>query len=196
MDESSGLNPDLEARLARGERGPYTIDDYLALPDEGPRFQLLRGWLVREPSPLEVHQRALGNLYLLLRRWVDARQLGSVYLAPFDTALSRHDVVQPDLLFVAAEHRDRITPRRVEGPPDLVVEILSPGTRKRDRTVKLDIYAEAGVREAWLVDPHARTVEVVSLAVPGRPTARFGGDEAIRSEVLGELDFTVSEVFA
>ncbi len=76
------------------------------------------------------------------------------------------------------------------------MEILSPGTPKRDRTVKLDLYAEAGVREAWLVDPNAGTVEVVSLAVPGRPTACFGGDEAIRSEVLGTLDFAVREIFA
>ena len=196
MGTAYRLNPELEERLLRGERGPYTIEDYLALPEDGPRFQLLRGWLVREPSPLEVHQRVLGNLYVLLRRWVDARQLGSVYLAPFDTALSRYDVVQPDLLFVAAEHRARITRRRVEGAPDLVVEILSPSTGKRDRTVKLELYAEAGVREAWLVDPDGQAVDVIALEVPGRPVFRFTGHQSPRSRVLGDLDFAVQEIFA
>ncbi|BDG62404.1 Uma2 family endonuclease [Caldinitratiruptor microaerophilus] len=185
----------VEAELLRGARGPYRVADYMELPEDGPRFQLMRGWLVREPSPTERHQRAIGNLYVLLRRWVGARRLGTVYLAPFDVVLSDQDVVQPDILFVSADRRSVVTPKNVQGAPDLVVEVLSPGTDRRDRVVKLRIYAEARVREAWVVDPWAETLEVVALQEEGSGTT-YRGDERPRSAVLGEPDFSVAEIFA
>lgn len=190
------LNPEVEALLLRGELGPYRIEDYLQLPVDGPRYQLMRGWLVREPSPGENHQRAVGTLYLLLRRWVDARRLGVVYLAPFDTVLSQKDVVQPDLLFVAAARRAVITGKNVQGAPDLVIEVLSPSTWGRDRAVKRAIYAQAGVREAWLADPRKRTLEVIALQEEGQPVVTYRGEDRPRSAVLGELDFAAAEVFA
>lgn len=186
----------VEAELLRGARGPYRVADYMELPEDGPRFQLMRGWLVREPSPTERHQRAIGNLHVFLRRWVSAGRSGVVYLAPFDVVLSDEDVVQPDILFVSAERRSVVTPKNVQGAPDLVVEVLSPGTDRRDRVVKLRIYAEAGVREAWVVDPWAETLEVVALQEEGRPATSYRGSERPRSAVLGDLDFSVAEIFA
>lgn len=194
MTYEGAINPEIERRVAAGERGPYTAAEYYALPKDGPRFQLMRGWLVREPSPLEVHQRVLGNLYMLLRCWVDKHNAGQIYFAPFDTALSPQDIVQPDILFVTHEHRSRITPRNVQGAPDLVVEILSPSTRSRDRNVKLALFAEAGVREAWLVEPETEVVEVLPLQL-NTPAFRFYRGERIASAVLGALDFDVDRIF-
>lgn len=187
-------NPDLE-RLRLGEQGPYDIDDYMQLPEEGPRFQLMRGWLVREPSPTEKHQTVVGNLYLVLRRWIDGRHLGRVYLAPFDTVLSRHDVVQPDLLFVSRARLGSITPQSVQGAPDLVVEVLSLSTRRRDTKVKVQLYQEAGVREIWLVDPEAEQLEVVDVSSSDAVKGHFAGNQHVVSGVFGPMDFAVAELF-
>ena len=195
-DEGYGeINAELEHRLERRELGPYTYRDYYALGEEGPRFQLIRGWLVREPSPFEAHQRAVGNLYLLMRQWVDAHALGKVYLAPFDTVFSPKDIVQPDILFVSSQRRDRITERSIQGAPDLVVEVLSRGTRNRDREVKLAIYADGGVREAWMIDPAVELIELHALQETGRAVRVFAGDERIASGVLGRLPFAAHRVF-
>ena len=87
--------------------------------------------------------------------------MGEVYVAPFDVVLSDTDVVQPDVLFVSKRRSDIITPDNIRGAPDLVVEILSPATAERDRTIKLDLYAQHGVQEYWIVDPDAKSITVL-----------------------------------
>ena len=136
-----------------------TYADYLETSDDE-RYELLKGELVMSPSPKEIHQHISGILYLAIGAFVRERSLGKVYFAPFDVVLSDTNVVQPDLLFVSNERAGIITQDNVQGAPDLVVEILSPATAERDRTLKLDLYAQYGVKEYWIVDPDAETSTV------------------------------------
>ena len=136
--------------------GPYRRQDYEALPDE-PRCELIYGSLFVSPSPSPLHQIIVGVLFAKLRR-LSRGSGGRVFLAPLDVFLRDHSVVQPDLLYVSKERRSLVG-ERVEGAPDLLVEVLSPGTARRDRGDKLRLYAETGVREYWIVDPEGRQIE-------------------------------------
>ena len=141
-----------------------TYESYLKTPDDE-RYELLDGeLLVMEPAPLTAHQYVLGNLYYAMRLFSDERNLGEVYISPTDVVLSDTDVVQPDLLFVSYERAHIVTRENIQGAPDLIVEILSPSTAERDRTLKLDLYARHGVKEYWLVDPNTKTVMVLLLS--------------------------------
>lgn len=136
--------------------GPYRERDYFDLPDE-PRCELLYGSLVLTPAPSLRHQRSL----LALARVLDAYATscgGEMVLSPIDVRLAGHSVVQPDIVYVSPR-RSEILQQRLAGAPDLAVEILSPGTARRDRGAKLQLYAETGVIEYWIVDPAAETIE-------------------------------------
>lgn len=141
-----------------------TYEDYCALPDDGRRYEIIEGELYVTPSPSRSHQRFAGNLFIVLKPFVEARGLGEVFIAPFDVILEDTSVVVPDLLFVARERSDVVTDRGVRGAPDLIVEILSPGTGRRDRVEKAKLYARHGVRHYWLADPETRVLEVYELS--------------------------------
>ena len=140
----------------------FNYRDYCLLPEEK-RYELIDGELYMAPAPGSVHQFILRNLGFLLWGFVRSNQLGQVVFAPLDVILSEEDVVQPDLLFVSRERQHIISDRGCEGPPDLVVEVLSPSTQQRDRVLKRKLYASYGVLELWLVDPESRTIEVLAL---------------------------------
>src|SRR5712692_3334582 len=131
------------------ELGPFRKRDYLALPDE-PRCELIFGRLYEMTSPTLVHQLAVGLLWKLLHE-IAVRTGGVAAQAPLDVTLADHSVVQPDVIYVSAA-RLGVIEERIEGAPDLLVEILSPSTARRDRNEKLKLYAESGVREYWLAD--------------------------------------------
>jgi Uma2 family endonuclease len=136
--------------------------DYVAAPDDGKRYEIVQGDLFVTPSPSPVHQRISRRLLRWLEDYFDARSLGEVFDAPIDLILTNHDVFVPDLLVVSNEKH--ITKRGIEGPPLLVVEILSPSTQKQDRGVKAQRYAELGVEHYWIVDPEKKRVECYHLA--------------------------------
>src|SRR5438093_11500965 len=138
-------------------RSGLTYEDYCALPDEGLRYEIIDGMLFAEPSPRRAHQKAVGNLFTILHAWVRAHDLGEVYVAPFDVLLDPSTTVEPDLVFVVTDRLEIIAERGVEGAPDLLVEVLSPGTARRDRVRKLNAYTRYGVRHYWPVDPGAET---------------------------------------
>ncbi len=174
---------------------PFTYQDYLNLPEDR-RYELIDGDLLMTPSPSERHQRLLLELALLLTAFVKKHGLGMVYVAPFDVVLSDTNVVQPDLLFVSNERASRIGERAVAGAPDLVVEVLSPGTADRDRTVKAKLYARAGVRELWLLDPDAKTLEVLVPTEGGFGLqATFVAGQIGRSSLLPELAIDAAKLF-
>src|SRR2546430_2565320 len=156
-------------------RSGLTYADYCALPDDGLRHENKIGLLFAEPSPRRAHQKAVGNLHAILHAWVRAHGLGEVYVAPFDVILDPRTTVEPDLVFVAGERLDIIAERGVEGAPDLLVEVLSPGTARRDRVRKLNAYARYGVRHYWLLDPEAKTVEAFELVDGAYRLAPAGG---------------------
>ena len=138
----------------------YTIDDYYALP-ETVRWELIDGAFYDLGAPAMGHQRILGDLFILFRECADRHGMPcDVYLSPCDVRLDRdnYTMVQPDLLVICGKYdEDGI---RYEGAPDLVVEILSPSTRRKDLFLKLNKYKNAGVREYWIVDPKTRKVTV------------------------------------
>ncbi len=133
---------------------PLTYDDLCQIPDDGHRYEIIDGELLVSPSPARRHQKVAGRLHLLIGNLIEANGAGEVYFAPVDVRLTPHDVVQPDLLFIRADRRGIYQASGVvEGPPDLVVEILSPATRTVDQVRKAALYARAGVPEYWIVDP-------------------------------------------
>jgi Uma2 family endonuclease len=146
-----------------------TYQDFLRLPgfeDDGRRHELIDGEHVVTPSPAERHQRVSMELAVALAVHLKSAGAGRVYSAPFDVVLSDHDVVEPDLLVVLTDQLDIIGPKNIRGAPAIVVEILSPGQRHRDEVVKRTIYARAGVREYWIVDPDRETVTRCHQSAP------------------------------
>jgi len=113
-----------------------TYEDFLSFPDDGRRHELIDGEHFVTPSPAERHQRVLLKLVLALGNYFEAAGAGCVYCAPFDVVLSNHDIVEPDLLVILADQQDIVTEKHVRGAPAIVIEILSPGTRSRDETLK------------------------------------------------------------
>ena len=140
-----------------------TYEDYLKLPDNGTRKEILGGELFVTPAPTPRHQDVVGTLFVALRTHTDARRLGRVFSSPIDVVLGPTDVVQPDIVFIAERRRNIIGEAAIHGAPDLVVEVLSPGTAPIDRGRKMQAYARATVPEYWIVDPDARAIEVYAL---------------------------------
>jgi len=136
-----------------------TYEDYQKLPDNGTRREILGGELFVTPAPTPRHQHVVATLLVALKTHIDARRLGAVLASPIDVVLSSTDVVQPDIVFIAERRRAIIGEAAIHGAPDLVVEVVSPGTAPTDRGRKMQAYARAAVAEYWIVDPDARVIE-------------------------------------
>lgn len=142
----------------------WTYSEFARLPESGStRYEVIGDELVVTPAPGRRHQQVLGRLHLRLGAFVEERDLGEVYVGPFDVLLAEGDYLEPDLLFVRKGRGHIVSDRGVEGPPDLVVEIVSPSTAARDRGLKLERYRRHGVAEYWIVDPDRGTVELWKL---------------------------------
>jgi Uma2 family endonuclease len=141
-------------------RHQLTYEDYVLFPDDGQRHEILDGEHYVTPAPAKKHQRASMRLGSRLHVFVDGRNLGEVLAAPFDVLLSPHDVVQPDLIFVSNARAAILTDKNAKGAPDLVIEILSPGTRRVDEGIKLKRYERLGVDESWMLDPDRKTAKI------------------------------------
>ena len=139
--------------------GRWTDEDVWALPDDGNRYEIIDGELLVTAAPVPRHQLVSGRIFLVLGPYVDAHG-GVVVYAPLQVRFTGSRVVEPDLLYLRAEHRHRLTAERCEGPPDLVVEISSPSTRARDRLAKRALYESEGVPEYWFVDLENDVIEV------------------------------------
>ncbi len=173
----------------------FTCRDYQQLPDDK-RYELVEGELYLVPSPTLCHQRVSRQLEMALWTYVRQNALGEIYYAPCDVVLSEISVVQPDLLFVSKERLGILTEANVQGAPDLVVEILSPSTGQRDLGIKRKLYARHGVREYWIVDPEAQTVEVLTWTEGGYCTAAVvPKTDELTSSLFPGLSVKLSEVF-
>jgi Uma2 family endonuclease len=137
-----------------------TYEDYLYLPEDGKRHEIIDGEHYVSPAPATRHQIILANLLHLLHPLVRELRLGRVLPAPVDVVLSDTDVVQPDLLYVSTAHLDRLTEANLQGAPDLAVEILSDSTRRTDEITKRRLYERHGVAEYWVVDPVLESIKV------------------------------------
>lgn len=178
-----------------------TYEDFLLFPDDGKRHELIDGVHYVTPSPNLGHQELVGRLYLAIGNFRATRpHLGRVFLSPLDVVMSNYDVVEPDLLFVAGDQQSILTEANVQGPPALVVEILSPGTRRRDEGIKRRLFDEKGVREYWLVDPRAQRLTIYRRAADGSfPTVAAidaSSDETVTTELLPGFALPVRDLFA
>ena len=172
-----------------------TVDQYLG-GEETNRPQELAFGRLREPAaPGFEHQLIVGRLHVQLDAHVRAQRCGRVVVSPIDVILDleRALVVQPDLAFMSSA-RLGICRDQIWGAPDLVVEVLSTSNRRHDRTVKVGWYADYGVRECWLVDPVAGTIEVADFAEPAAVHRLFDGLDPVRSRVLPDLQITAAGV--
>ncbi|THJ24377.1 MAG: Uma2 family endonuclease [Nitrospira sp. CG24E] len=140
-----------------------TYHDYLLLPDDGKRYEILDGDLFVTPSPVTRHQLVVGRFLHHLMTYLETNPIGTVFTAPYDVVLSETDILEPDLILVLTNGRARITEKNVQGPPDIVMEVLSPGTAARDRGLKHKRYERFGVQEYWLVDPDQNSLEILAL---------------------------------
>ena len=145
-----------------------TYDDFLLFPDDGRRHELIDGEHYVTPSPNTRHQRLVLRLSVALAKHVEQHpDCGEVFVAPFDVVFTDFDIVEPDVLFVAGDQAEIVTDKHVRGAPALVVEILSPGTRRVDEKIKYRLFERTGVREYWLVDPELDLVKVFRRAADG-----------------------------
>ena len=180
---------------------PFSYDDYAAI-DDGRRYQVLDGELVMTPSPSFRHQHLVLRLSSWLYAYAETSKAGMVCVAPLDVVLAAPrpaTVLQPDMLFIAKERYGIITKPNIQGPPDLVVEVLSPSTARIDTVRKHALYARFGVPEVWYVLNDADQVEVVTLppgaSQYGRPALYVPGD-VLRSERLPGFELQVEALFA
>jgi len=141
-----------------------TYDDFLLFPDDGQRHELIDGEHYVTPAPNFSHQVILGNLYFLIRSYLEGHPTGRVLLSPFDVIFSKFDVVEPDLLYLSKARETSVQEHGLTGSPDLVVEIASKSTRKRDQTVKFRLYERMDVLEYWTVDRKTAAVRVYRKA--------------------------------
>ena len=157
-----------------------TYGDYVALPDDGKRYEIHDGELSMTPAPGRKHQRVVLRLAAMLDAHVSAQGLGEVDIAPFDVVLSDPSIVQPDIIFVAADRAAAFSNRGFEGAPTPTVEVLSRWTAQIDRSTKRQLYARHGVPYYWIVDPDQRTIEahLLSGSVYGAPMT-FRGDSLV-----------------
>jgi Uma2 family endonuclease len=176
--------------------GNLTYEDYVRLPDDGRRYEILDGELEVSPAPAPRHQRVLLSLLRIVDRHVEERDLGHVYVAPIDMILAPTTIVQPDLVFVAAGRKAIVTERAIEGPPDLAVEILSPWSDRRDRVAKAGCYARYGIRHYWIADPVARTLETYEVeGAEYRLIATHEGAARVRTALFPGLEIDLGRVW-
>jgi Uma2 family endonuclease len=186
--------------MASGEpvRRKLTYDDYVLIPEDGQRHEILGGEHYVTPVPMLKHQEAVGALGISLHAFAREHRLGRVFIVPVDVVFSEHDVAQPDLVFISNARAGTLTKPNVQGAPDLVVEILSPLTRRKDEDLKGPLYEHFGVREYWMVDPDSRTVSVFRHNGLGfDPAVELSAEagDMLTTPLLPGLEIRVGEIF-
>ena len=179
---------------------PFTYADYKSLPEAmDRRYELMDGELCLVPAPTTLHQFVSQNIVVLLVAHVRAARCGTVLHAPVDVVLGEgddRDVLQPDIVFVSRERANIVTLAEVAGAPDLVIEILSRGTKTRDRGYKRTRYERARVSEYWIVDPDRETIDAFRLGAEGfTPAVHYRPGDKLACAVIPGLRLPVDEIF-
>jgi Uma2 family endonuclease len=175
-----------------------TYDDLLRLPDDGLRHELINGEHFVTPAPSWKHQVVAANLHRLLAPYVYEHRCGIALFAPFDVVFTRYDVVEPDLLYFSNARRvEVVTEKNAQGGPDLAVEVLSPGTRRRDETLKRRLYERMKVPEYWIIDPDRQVVKVFRLDA-GKyrlEELTLGSQDSLTTPLLPGLSLPLAAIF-
>jgi Uma2 family endonuclease len=177
-----------------------TYRDYVALPDDGNRYEIHDGELSVTPAPTSLHQIVLGRLFSLLNAHVTARRLGLVMVAPLDVLLSDRPsettILQPDIVYLDNARLEALHMRGVEGAPTLAVEVLSPSTAVIDRTKKRELYARYGVAYLWFVNSETRELEAHVLRSGGyRLDTSASGTEPVDLPPFTDLGLVPSSLW-
>lgn len=164
----------------------YTYEDLAHFPDDHLRREIIDGELIVSPSPIVGHQQAVGNILFRMENYRRSTG-GRAYTAPLDVFFADNNVVEPDVLFIRADHLERVEIKFIRNAPDVVVEVSSPSTRRLELVRKLELYQRFGVPEYWCIDLEAERVEVYVLAdgLYGVPQLLFPGDELHSTQLAG-----------
>lgn len=181
-------------------RAALTYQDYVALPNDGRRYEIHDGERCEMAAPTLLHQILLGNLFRVLDAHVTVRRLGLVIVSPFDVILSDRPtattILQPDILYLDLARLGAAHMRGVEGPPTLVIEIFLPSTAATDRSRKRELYARYGVPYLWFVDPDTREIEAHVLDADAyRLDRRVSGTEPVDLPPFTGLDLVPSALW-
>jgi len=185
--------------LVKATSHKMTYDEYCLLPEDGNQYELFDGELVVTPSPSRAHQKILLRLARFLAEHVENESLGEVYISPLDAIFDPYTALQPDILFVSKERLPEVGRERIEGAPDLVVEVLSPSTFHKDLRRKMTVYSRFGVQEYWIVDPEMKTIERYDQGQEGKEglslARRFSVGETFESPMLPGFRIEVGRIF-
>ena len=188
-----------DMQTARAEPIRYTYEDYLTFPDDGRRHELIDGEHYVIPAPVRRHQQLSMRLIFALGSHLLEQPRGEVYAAPLDVILSDFDVVQPDVLFVSNE-RQEVLGEWIHGAPDIVIELLSPETRRRDEITKRRLYERVGVREYWIVDGEIEVVKIYRRQEDGsfarEPELSREAGHSLTTPLLPGFCLSLTELFA
>jgi Uma2 family endonuclease len=183
--------------MVANSKARFLAEDIWDTPDDGNRYEVIDGELYVSPPPVREHQHASGELQYRIRHYLEDHPIGLLYAAPFGVILTGVNGVQPDLVYVSNERRAVLTHQGISGAPDLVVEILSPSTRTRDRGIKLRAYAAAEVPHYWIADPRARTVEERVLGKDGYgPPTIYRVGETFQPTLFPGLTIEVARIWS
>jgi Uma2 family endonuclease len=176
-----------------------TWDDLLLIPEDGNRHELIGGQYYVTPTPFLRHQRIVGNLFFLLRSYLEKHPIGEVLGVPLDVIFTKQDVVEPDLQYVSNSRKPDVwSGNWATGAPDLVVEIASKSTRKRDNTIKYRLYERMNVREYWTIDPQTEVVRVhrrVGKRFKAAIELSLEGDDILTSPLFPGLQLRLADIF-
>jgi Uma2 family endonuclease len=175
----------------------YTYNEVVAeFPEDTAPCELWDGQLIMSPTPSFYHQKIVLRFYSLLNEWITKHDLGEAITAPVDMVLSPHRVTQPDVAFIAKD-RVHIIERVIMGPVDLAAEVVSLGTRNRDRIEKRDLYEQYGIQEYWIIDPEPQSVDVLFLIQSRYELImRCGPSQTASSRLLPGFEVKIDTLFS
>ena len=173
----------------------WTAEDYLDLGDMNTPCQLINGELIMSPAPTPLHQRVSKKLFKILDGSSNSK--GEVFYAPIDLFIDKTNVFQPDLVYISNLNASIISHRGIEGPPEIVIEIISPSNIFSDRNTKKKKYLTFGVKEYWIVDPANQTLEIYlsNQTDPEVPYFYLAGEGNVTSTVIASLEFDLKTIF-
>jgi Uma2 family endonuclease len=187
------ISTSTEPRLIRRKA---SLEEFWALPESMLPTEYINGEIIMAPTPTVAHQTILGNIYFILRSFVEEQRNGRIYCSPLDVELPTGNVIQPDAFFLTNEEAAIASPaKRVKSVPSFAVEILSPGSVKHDTITKRNLYELNGVREYWIVDPETKTVSQLILHEGHYALTELSEADTIRSTVLEGFGCAVAQFF-
>lgn len=185
-----------KSKIEKGDKKVYTYEDYLKLPDDGNRYEILNGELIMTAAPYIPHQRVCGNLFHELKLFIKSNKIGEVFIAPCDIIFDKKNVYQADIIFISNENKKIITEANIKGSPDLVIEIISPSTAYYDLFEKKEIYEKFGVKEYWIIDPRKHWIEIFALRQKKYSLfSRIEKKGKVKSSLLKKLEIDFSKIF-